>query len=58
MPIQNIELIGGEAGLGALIGAVAGGGKGAAIAKGRGTGGFVSGKGNVTIAANTVFSFI
>jgi hypothetical protein len=48
---QNIELIGGGAGLGALIGAVAGGGKGAA-------GAYATGRRDVTIAADTVFSFV
>ena len=56
---QNIELIGGGAGLGTLIGAVAGGGKGAAIGTGAGTaGGYATGKRDVTIAADTVFSFV
>jgi hypothetical protein len=51
---QNIELIGGGAGLGALIGAVAGRSKGGAI----GTGAYATGKRDVTIAADTVFSFV
>jgi hypothetical protein len=51
---QNIELIGGGAGLGALIGAVAGRSKGGAI----GTGAHATGKRDVTIAADTVFSFV
>lgn len=56
---QNIELIGGGAGLGALIGAVAGGGKGATTGTGEGTAGAnANGKRGVVIAADTVFSFV
>lgn len=56
---QNIELIGGAAGQDALIGAVAGGGKGAAIGTGGGTAGaHATRKRDVTIAADTVFSFV
>jgi len=56
---QNIELIGGAAGQDAFIGAVAGGGNGAAIRKGGSTvGAHATGKRDVTIAADTVFSFV
>ena len=59
---RNIELIGGGAGVGALIGGLLGGGKGAAIGAGAGaaagTGGAaVTGEKNVEIPAETVFSF-
>lgn len=59
---RNIEIIGGGAGVGALIGALAGGGKGAAIGAaagaGAGTAGAAAtGKKEVTIPAETVFSF-
>jgi hypothetical protein len=59
---RNIEVIGGGAGLGALIGALAGGGKGAAIGAaagaGAGTAGAAAiGKKEVEIPAETVFRF-
>jgi len=59
---QNIELIGGGAGLGESIGAVAGGGKGAAVCAGAGAaagsaGAHASRKKDVIIAAETVFTF-
>jgi len=59
---RNIELIGGGAGVGALIGGLLGGGKGAAIGAGAGaaagTGGAaVTGEKNVEIPAETVFTF-
>ncbi len=52
---QNIELIGGGAGLGALVCAVVRRGQGAAIGTGAA---YTAGKGGVTIAADTVFSFV
>jgi hypothetical protein len=59
---RNIELIGGGAGVGALIGGLVGGGKGAAIGAGAGaaagTGGAaLTGEKNVEIPAETVFTF-
>lgn len=59
---RNIEVIGGGAGLGALIGAIAGGGKGAAIGAAAGAGAGVAGdaatgKEQVQIPAETVFTF-
>jgi len=59
---RNIELIGGGAGLGALIGGIVGGGKGAAIGAGAGaaagTGGAAAtGQKNIEIPAETVFTF-
>jgi hypothetical protein len=48
---QNIELIGGGPGLGALIGAVTGGGQSTA-------GAYANGKRGVAVAADTVFSFV
>jgi hypothetical protein len=59
---RNIEVIGGGAGLGALIGAIAGGGKGAAIGAAAGAGAgaagaAATGKKEVEIPAETVFRF-
>jgi len=59
---RNIELIGGGAGVGALIGGLVGGGKGAAIGAGAGaaagTGGAaLTGEKNIEIPAETVFTF-
>jgi hypothetical protein len=59
---RNIELIGGGAGLGALIGGIAGGGKGVAIGAGAGAGAgtagaYATGKKHVVIPAETVLSF-
>ncbi len=59
---RNLELIGGGGGLGALIGGIAGGGRGAAIGAaagaGAGTAGaYATGKKQVLIPAETVFSF-
>jgi hypothetical protein len=59
---RNIELIGGAAGLGALIGGIAGGGRGAAIGAaagaGAGTGAAAAtGKLEVTVPAETVLTF-
>jgi hypothetical protein len=59
---RNIEIIGGGAGVGALIGALAGGGKGAAIGAGAGAAGgtgvaAATGKKEVEIPAETVFTF-
>ena len=59
---RNIELIGGGAGVGALIGGILGGGKGAAIGAGAGaaagTGGAAAtGEKNIEIPAETVFTF-
>jgi hypothetical protein len=59
---RNLEFIGGGAGLGALIGGIAGGGKGAAIGAGAGaaagTGGAAAtGKKNVEIAAESELHF-
>lgn len=59
---RNIEMIGGGAGLGALVGALAGGGKGAAIGAAAGAGAgtaadAATGKEQVQIPAETVFSF-
>lgn len=59
---RNIEFIGGGSGLGAVIGAIAGGGKGAAIGAAAGAGAGVAGaaatgKQNVVIPAETVFTF-
>ena len=59
---RNLELIGGGAGLGALIGGLAGGGKGAAIGAGAGaaagTGGAAAtGKKEVEVPAETAFRF-
>lgn len=52
---QNIELIGGEAGLGATVCAVVRGGQGASVGTGAA---HTAGKRGVTIAADTVFSFV
>jgi hypothetical protein len=59
---RNIEVIGGAAGLGALIGAIAGGGRGAAIGAGAGgaagtAGAAATGEFNVEVPAETVFAF-
>lgn len=59
---RNIEVIGGGAGLGAIIGAIAGGGKGAAIGAGAGAaagagGAAATGQMNVEIPAETPFTF-
>jgi len=59
---RNIEVIGGTAGVGALIGAIAGGGKGALIGAGAGgaagtAGAAVTGELHVEIPAETVFTF-
>lgn len=59
---RNIELIGGGAGVGALIGGLLGGGKGAIIGAGAGaaagTGGAAAtGEKNIEIPAETVFTF-
>ncbi len=59
---RNATLIGGGAGVGALIGAVAGGGKGAAIGAGTGAaagtaGAAFTGKKDVTIPAETLLRF-
>lgn len=59
---RNIEIIGGGAGLGAVIGAVAGGGKGASIGAtagaAAGTGvAATTGKKNVEVPAETLLSF-
>jgi hypothetical protein len=59
---RNLEVIGGTAGLGALIGAIAGGGKGAAIGAGAGAGAGTAGAAatgqfNVEVPAETVFTF-
>lgn len=59
---RNIEVIGGGAGLGALIGGLAGGGKGAAIGAAAGAGGgtgvaAATGKKNVEVRAETLFRF-
>ena len=59
---RNIEMIGGGAGLGALIGGIAGGGKGAAIGAGAGaaagTGAAAAtGKKDVEVPAESVFRF-
>ena len=59
---RNIELIGGGAGLGALIGGIAGGGKGALIGAGAGAGAgtagaAVTGKKDAGVAAETLLTF-
>jgi outer membrane lipoprotein SlyB len=59
---RNLELIGGGGGLGALVGGLVGGGKGAAIGAaagaGAGTAGaFATGKKEVSVPAETVFTF-
>jgi hypothetical protein len=59
---RNIELIGGGAGVGALIGGIAGGGKGAAIGAAAGAGAgtataAATGKKDITIPAETPLSF-
>ena len=59
---RNIEMIGGGAGLGALIGGLAGGGKGAAIGLGAGAAAgtgtaAVTGKKQVEVPAETMFRF-
>ena len=59
---RNIALIGGGSGLGALIGAIAGGGKGALIGAGAGAaagtaGAAATGKREVTIAAESLLAF-
>jgi hypothetical protein len=59
---RNLEVIGGAAGVGALIGALAGGGKGAAIGAGAGGaagvgGAAATGKLEVEVPAETVFTF-
>ncbi len=59
---RNLELIGGGAGLGAVVGGLTGGGKGAAIGAGVGAAGgagvaATTGKKNVDVAAETVFRF-
>ncbi len=59
---RNIEVIGGAAGIGALIGAIAGGGKGAAIGAGAGAaagtaGAAATGWLHVEVPAETVFTF-
>lgn len=59
---RNFELIGGGAGLGALIGGLAGGGKGAAIGAGAGAAAgtgtaAATGKKEVVVPAETVFRF-
>jgi hypothetical protein len=59
---RNLELIGGGAGLGALIGGLAGGGKGAAIGAGAGAAAgtgtaAATGKKQVEVPAETVFRF-
>lgn len=59
---RNLELIGGGAGLGALIGGLAGGGKGAAIGAGAGAAAgtgtaAATGKKDVEVPAETVFRF-
>ena len=59
---RNIELIGGGAGVGALIGGIAGGGKGALIGSAVGAGAgtataAVTGKKDITIPAETQLSF-
>lgn len=60
---RNLELIGGGAGLGALIGGLAGGGKGAAIGAGAGAAAgtgtaAATGKKDVEVPAETVFRFM
>ncbi len=59
---RNIELIGGGAGVGALIGGIAGGGKGALIGSAAGAGAgtataAITGKKDITIPAETPLSF-
>lgn len=59
---RNLEMIGGGAGVGALIGAVAGGGKGAAIGSGAGAaagtaGAFATGKKEIDLPAETEMTF-
>jgi hypothetical protein len=59
---RNIEVIGGAAGIGALIGAIAGGGRGAAIGAGAGgaagtAGAAATGQFHVEVPAETVFTF-
>jgi len=59
---RNIELIGGGAGVGALIGGIAGGGKGALIGSAAGAGAgtataAITGKKDITISAETPLSF-
>jgi hypothetical protein len=59
---RNIEMIGGGAGVGALIGGIAGGGKGALIGAGAGAGAgtataAVTGKKDITIPAETLLTF-
>ncbi len=59
---RNLELIGGGAGLGALVGGLTGGGKGAAIGAGVGAAGgtgvsAATGKKDVEVPAETLFRF-
>lgn len=59
---RNVEMIGGGAGLGALIGGLAGGGKGALIGAGAGAGAgtagaAATGKKEVAVAAESLLSF-
>jgi hypothetical protein len=59
---RNIEMIGGGAGIGAVIGAIAGGGKGAAIGAGAGAAAgtgvaAATGQLHVDVPAETAFSF-
>ncbi len=59
---RNLALIGGGAGLGAVVGAIAGGGKGAAIGAGAGAaagtaGAAATGKKNVRMPAETLLTF-
>jgi hypothetical protein len=59
---RNLELIGGGAGLGALIGGVAGGGKGALIGAGAGAGAgtagaAATGKKELAVSAESLLSF-
>ena len=59
---RNVEMIGGGAGVGALIGAIAGGGKGAAIGSGAGAaagtaGAFATGKKEIDLPAESEMTF-